>query len=373
MDYSGYSINVVREHNLKIISRLLFKQPLSCKELAQITDLSETAIKKNISQLLECNMVKVYEDINEKKSVGRQHIRYQINPNYGAFCGIDLSYGVDKFYIFDACGKELYSEHVDLDVKIVKKDYDSISEKIKYACKTLNVNLCEMAISIPGQIDSKTGIVNFSSRIGGDENINILESFKRNFPDIYILIQNDIRFAINGDALLINRSEDTMALYVQIGYGIVCAIVHNGKILSGYKDIAGEIGTKIDEVGTSVHEKCTVSAMMRKAKEFIEFNTYDEFLSLFKTDIRVQELVKGSARALAHEIDTISNSVGCNNIIILGAVTNYGDMYLDVVNNTLNGFTQNFERNVSFLKDNELIKKGMVKLLQERICYLLIN
>lgn len=373
MNYNGYSINIVREHNLKIITRLLYEKTLSCKELAEITDLSETAIKKNIAQLLDEGLVKVYSEEIKKKSVGRQHIRYQINEDYGAFACIDLSHEHDTILICDVCGNTLYLEKLNLKTFITKKDYNNICEIIKKQSKLLNVRIHEIAISIPGQIDPKSGIVNFSSRIQGEENERIQEHFATQFPNSLILIQNDIRFAIKGDELLNSRSQDTVALYIQIGYGIVSALVCNGKVIYGYKGIAGEIGTSVDENNISFHEKCSVSSLMLQAKEIATFDDLEGYMKEYAKNDEIKEQVKKSAQLLAHEIDTISNAVGANNIVLLGSITKYGSMYLNEVQTTLDNISKTFDREVCFLLGDDLIEKGMIKLLKERICYTVIK
>jgi len=45
----GYRTENIRKHNMKVIAGLLFKNELSCNEIAQRIGISETAVKKNIN------------------------------------------------------------------------------------------------------------------------------------------------------------------------------------------------------------------------------------------------------------------------------------------------------------------------------------
>ena len=79
----GYRTENIRKHNMKVIAGLLFKNELSCNEIAQRIGISETAVKKNINQLIENDWV-VHSDKEEiLRSRGGQHIRYKLTINMG--------------------------------------------------------------------------------------------------------------------------------------------------------------------------------------------------------------------------------------------------------------------------------------------------
>jgi len=367
MNLNGYSVDVVREHNLKLIMHFLYEKPKSCKELSIITGLSETAVKKNIVQLLENNMVQVYEEEDTKvKQIGRQHIRYIVDKNYGNFMLLDLSYSYDDLFFTDILGNVLYHEKITISHDISVKEIENLVKHLKELIKERKYNIKEIAISVPGQINETTGKINYSSRFSVEAYPRFIEIFNDNFKNIDIYTKNDLRFSIYGDPSLDERSKNTIASYVFIGYGIVSGFVKDGKIIQGLNGISGEIGSSFVNDESSVHDECAISALMKKVNIIYPCSSIDELVELYNTKEDIKELVLSSALVMAFQLDAISNAFGSSEIVVLGPATLFGDEYKGVIQNVLNK-NKSFPRKVDFVNADKFRLDGMLNVLKDKI------
>ena len=367
MEQYGYSVDVVRSHNLKLITRLLYKKPMSCKELSGVLGLSETAIKKNIVQLKTHNIITVFEDYTrEKKEVGRQHIRFTINDKFGAFVLIDLSHNHDSFLIKDFKGNDLYYEKLTLGKYIYKKDIFEISDRINDNLKKLGYSVKGIAVAVAGQVLEETGEILFSSRMETDVK-NIKALLHDYFGIDQIFIKNDIRFCVFGDKFYLQRSEKKNSIYIYVGYGVTCAILEKGKIISGVNDIAGEIGQSVCSDGVDLHEHCSMEAWMR----FYKFASIEECVDFYKTNKDFKEKILQSATILAEKVQIICDALGCDEVVLLGDISRFGDEYVNAFYNKINSGICSFKKKVECFNDSTMRQDGMFEVLKNNIISLI--
>lgn len=367
MEQYGYSVDVVRNHNLKLITRLLYQKPMSCKELSAVLGLSETAVKKNIVQLKEHNIITVYEDYSrKKKDIGRQHIRYTINDKFGAFVLIDLSHDHDSFLIKDFKGNDLYYEKLTLGKYIYKKDIYEISNRINDKLKELGYKVKEIAVAVSGQVLEETGEINFSSRMETDVK-NIKELLRDYFGIEQIFIKNDLRFCVFGDKYYLQRSERKNSIYIYVGFGVTCAILEKGKIISGVNDIAGEIGQSVCADGIDLHEHCSMEALMR----FYKFASIEECVDCYEKNTDFKKKILESATILAEKIQIICDALGCDEVVLLGDISRFGDDYVNAFYNKINSGICSFKKKVECFNDSTMRQDGMFEVLKNNIISLI--
>ena len=97
-----------------------------------------------------------------------------------------------------------------------------------------------VGIGIPGAVDSKAGVVHFSSNLFM-EDYKIKEMLSK-IIDCPIYIENDANAAAYGEFVCGSLQNCKNALALTLGTGIGCGIIIDGKIYSGGNSAAGEIG-----------------------------------------------------------------------------------------------------------------------------------
>ena len=368
MEQYGYGVDVVREHNLKLITKLLYQKPMSCKELSAVLGLSETAIKKNIVQMKEHDIVTVFEEVSrQKKDIGRQHIRYTINEKFGAFVLLDLSHRHDRFVIKDFKGNNLYYENLNLDRYIYKKDIFAVCDRIKAKLDELDVEVKEIAVSIAGQVQEETGEINFSSRLETDvTNIKVL--FQDYFGIKQVFVKNDLRFSVFGDKYYLKRSENKNSLYIYVGYGVTCAILEKGKIISGINDIAGEIGQSVCSDGLDLHEHCSMDAWMRH----YDLSDVEQLVDLYESDADCRKNIMHSAVFLAEKVQIVCDALGCDEVILLGDISRFGCDYVNAFEERINSGLCSFKKKVECFDDTAMRLDGMLEILKNNIISIII-
>ena len=128
-----------------------------------------------------------------------------------------------------------------------------------------NTKIKGVAISSPGAVDQKNGIIGGSSALPYIHNFKIVDELKKRF-ELPVSIENDANSAALGElAEGAGKGSDSMAFFV-IGTGIVGAIIINQKVWHGAHLFGGEFGYM--SIGTkSVSDLASPVAMANRYNE----------------------------------------------------------------------------------------------------------
>lgn len=360
----GYNVENVRRHNLKVIAKLLFGETLSCNEIAGRIGISETAVKKNISQLAESGLI-VHggANIDQPRTRGGQHIRYKINENYGCFVFISLSNEGDWFAVTDFAFQRCYREELKLKHIIMREEVERVVERIKQIVRQGNYGQIRgVAAAVPGQVDNETGDFVYSSRFDYSDIKNLVGMLAQSFlAPVYV--RNDTQFEVLGELEYEDFSKNTTVYYVDIGNGVSSVIVNNGRFIVGAHGVSGEIGNNITEDGENLHMHCAMQLLIEKCEPFLSEPSNEALIASFRTDRRVREIVLESARVLARQLDGITNALGSDLVILMGKVCEFGDDYADCIRNYFDRFPKSFQRRVVMSGHSDACYTGMRKTL----------
>jgi glucokinase len=105
---------------------------------------------------------------------------------------------------------------------------------------TPEVALEAVGCSIPGPLDSKSGVVYFSPNLGWRD-VPFVEMMQR-LLDVPIVIDDDAHCAALGEARMGAARGMDIAVYVTISTGVGAGIIIGGNIYRGAHGLAGEIG-----------------------------------------------------------------------------------------------------------------------------------
>ena len=362
----GYSVENVRKHNLKVIAELLFTESASCNEIATQIGISETAVKKNIVQLLGCGFVVNEEEENAPRSRGGQHIRYKINGDNGSFLFVSFSNDGDWFALTDFAFEKEYHEKLQLPTNLMLTDIKGVIEKIKVSIKQKGYKpLRGIAIAISGQVDRETGDFIFSSRFDLSDFNSLVGIFSQVFH-VPIFIRNDAQYDVLGELQHEDFSENNTVLYVKVGRGASGAIVNNGKFITGVRGIAGELGVARTIDGRTIHDHCAVLELVQKCAPYLKENTPEALFESYKTDERVREIVLHSAEILAQAIDSFTKILGIDKIILMGDIEKFGEAYVERMRAFFAENKIGFDRFVQFAHGENVRVIGMKKELRDK-------
>lgn len=359
----GYNVENVRRHNMKIIAKLLFKETLSCNEIAQQIGISETAVKKNISLLVEGGWV-IHNGEEEKiRTRGGQHIRYKINEAYGCFVFINFSNDGDWFSVTDFSFGREHREKLTMKHVVEKKDVEGVISRVLRIIKQKGFGpLRGVAAAVPGQIDNVTGDFIYSSRFDRSGIKNLVGMLTQGFH-APVYVRNDTQFEVLGELEHEDFSDNDTVYYVSIGWGVSSVIVNNGKFIVGTRGISGEIGENITEDGENVHMHCSFELLIEKCRPYLAAPVEEALIKSFANDARVREIVLESADVLAKQLDGITNALGCDRVILMGGICAFGSEYAERINKYFNMYPKGFARKVEMSRHENDCFVGMGKVL----------
>jgi len=158
---------------------------------------------------------------------------------------------------------ELQDKHAVNTPKDLNIFYDILTAEVNKIKQ--NTKIKGVAISSPGAVDQKNGIIGGSSALPYIHNFKIVDELKKRF-ELPVSIENDANSAALGElAEGAGKGSDSMAFFV-IGTGIGGAIIINQKVWHGAHLFGGEFGYM--SIGTkSVSDLASPVAMANRYNE----------------------------------------------------------------------------------------------------------
>lgn len=232
----------VKERNVYLVKQALLNQGSGTKQsIAQETGLSVTTCGSILNELFDSNEVLLDEEA-AAKSIGRPAKSYKINANYRLVCCFHLSSPT-------ADGKFNYQIHIfnmnreslaERTAEAKERSYEEIEGLLKELIEEFpSIYIISFGISgysVEGEWQASWGILHLNGR---DVEKDLSEAIGRK-----VIMENDMNAISYGIYKSIYEDSDvetvvTIAFYSDSNMG--SGIIHNGKILEGYRHSAGEI------------------------------------------------------------------------------------------------------------------------------------
>ena len=334
MREKGVKQKNVAHHNNKLVANLLVNEPLSCIELSRKTKLTHVATGIIVDRLLNMNLIRLHTDPPKKRTQGRQHVRYEINPHRAYYICISFKPFKNSFTIYDLMGRVVYSEGLP-DDKIDDIAIDRLEVKIRSALKWNDIDISEIAvasIAVPGRVDPNSGRVVVSSKI--DQEFNVKEKFREVFPLAVIDVKNDIDYACLGSIL----SEEFdyakgshLYLCAEEG-GTACCVVYNKEIVCGANGFGGEIGmARLDRNEDRLYDIIPIGTMTARCRRILgdDHIDIDAAIALSQENPAIREEFVKTARTLGTLLSNFVAVLGCSHIVFAGSIAKYPEFFFD--------------------------------------------
>lgn len=183
-----------------------------------------------------------------------------------------------------------------------------------------HANECSgMGIGIPGPVDTARGCVSLATNLKGFTDFPVVDYLKQ-FFDFPIYLDNDASVAGLAEALVGAGQGCPIVYYVTHSTGIGGALVVNGKLVSGRKGYAGEIGNIVIDRDRSdqsdvnslnvgaVENEASGSAMVRKAQKQLE-PTITSAQRIFQLAEEGNETAKEMIDTMAYDVASVLASI----------------------------------------------------------------
>ena len=227
----------------KILSILRERGPTSRVELSRILGISQTAVTRNIFQLLQKGIVRECEA--EKSEMGRRPVPIELCNDFCYTLGADIVGGTLKAALADLMGDivKYYEEPLQISrgAHAVLDQLISLLKKIISGSGIPREKITIAAIGTPGIFDPDTGKSQFTFFLKDWEDIDIRSKIYEALS-IETLIENDVNLDVMGERWKGEGKDYENILYIKLGQGLAARVVLDNKLIRGKHKMAGEIG-----------------------------------------------------------------------------------------------------------------------------------
>ncbi len=348
----GVNQTFARKVNSEMVMRLLRKQNMTAKELAERLQISTAAISIITTELLKNGYIRS-SAIKDDKKMGRSSILYSLNPDFACVAVVALSDKVVKIGIANMRG-EIVEEHCLKEVTVFDSElFYEVIIKMKEVLQNNydRIPLLGIEVSIPGKIDKDSGEIIQSvpfEPVCKQDKYYIKSLFNKHFK-VPVKVNNDLNLAIIGEQRMGADNKDVSnALLVHLGVGMGGALMFDGNIYEGKRGFAGEIGmltVRFDDTTYTLDGVCAFGGIQRAlaGKYGLDIpyrGIYEEYNTGNAT---VVEYVNKTAKVLGGVLKDVTELLELEEIIISGYASRFGQEYLrliqEEVNKSLNGTT----------------------------------
>lgn len=357
----GKNQSHIREINQQLVLELLKEKPLSCKEMADILHLSNTALAKITRELKDFKLI-IESQPPEKNEIGRRPIRLEINAKLGHIAIIDM----ENFFlkVFDFAGKMQHEltlptvlvydiEHLNNCIKLIK---DFLKEKkIK--------NLLSVIVITSGRINTDGSFI-YALRYKDASKINLKKMFEDNL-NAPVAVKNDVCLALvseyqNAQA---QKPDSVVMLYLDKGAG--CAFAWGGNVYEGNRGFAGEIGLIKDNLtGDILDNLISVRALIKLFEEAGHKLSLNQISQGFKTgEEQIVKVVNNFAKRVSKAIIDLLLILDTQIVLINGSIRSLGEGFLEIIRQELSQ-NQYLKTQVLYSKDENCTINGAFLLAQ---------
>lgn len=268
------------------------------------------------------------------------------------YIGIDLGGTNVRTLLVDETGKS-YSEVKDSTERENGPDY--VCAKIIRQISSLDTSVCGglsnvegIGIGVPGPVDVVKGTMIMATNLPGFENYPICEKLADKF-NLPVFIDNDANVAGLAEAILGAGKDYPTCYYVTISTGIGGAFVVNGKLVSGGRGHAGEIGNiivknngyKFGALNPGAAEgEASGTAITRKGKAILGEDKVahagDVFRLASEGDLKAQSIVDECISELATMFANIAHTIDPHCFVLGGGVMKSKDYFLTQLDEQFN-------------------------------------
>ena len=360
----GKTQSYSRVCNNMLVIKHLQQKDCSATELAEILSLSNATLSSILKQLLSIGIVKISGSQNVKE-LGRKRVVYTLNESFGLFLNVNMTNNTANISVANL-KEEILAKEI---IEIKKYNAEAIYKIILLATQLLLKDdtrafpLRCVVISLPGRVNQENGQLMLASHF--DKDLFVQEGFIKNqfgaqFPNVPILIKNDVNVAALGEMRKGSLVNVNNAVYISIDQGIGGSLVINGKLFGGDYGYSGEFGLlKINYRGESGYLDDFVS--LRVLRDEAEKITGEKvgrtrLIELYNENPKIHEIVVKSGHFLGNGLKTIIEMLDINKIVLGGRCILFGYEYLDAIKSELENLSSPVDVTFSFINgDSKLI------------------
>lgn len=233
-------IPVTSPASVAVFRRILTHGPLGRVDVSRATGLSQGAVTKAVTPLIEAGFVVESEAPRTGPIVGRPVSPLEVAHDRAHIVGVKVT--ADRSYgILTDLGANIVARHEVVNPSSEVADVVAgIREIVERLRQTSPRAIDGVGVAVSGDVDREQGIVRDSPLLGWRD--VSLASLVQDAVNIPVVVENDVRaLTVTEQFFGVGRDADSFAV-ITIGTGIGCGLLLGGHIVHGSHGVAGEIG-----------------------------------------------------------------------------------------------------------------------------------
>jgi predicted NBD/HSP70 family sugar kinase len=235
---------MIQDAERAVLERLMWRGPQTRRSLALASELS----RQSLSRLLfELEKRRIVESVKGHESFGgRKPAVVRINPELGFFIAVNFADTNSTVALADTSFRFQAMESISLPLR--DGPAKILGEVTKWTKRTLTrkAHLFGIAVSVPGPVDKRTGLLVHPPALSGWEGFSFPDFFRQTF-DVPILVDNDANMMALGELWMSRQAaeyawNECWVVVKLSANGIGAGIISEGRLYSGAAGGAGEIG-----------------------------------------------------------------------------------------------------------------------------------
>jgi predicted NBD/HSP70 family sugar kinase len=354
MELTGMnSKSMFNTNRLSVLKVLATNKIFTRVQISKLIGLKQATITKIINEMGALGMIYETGSIEGKK--GRRSIGIRLKSEKLKTLAVRISRDYYQLGIFDVSGK-LYS----VEDRIYVKN-ESVEQIITMLKDDINKTICAdnsilaIGIAVPGPYLRNEGKIAILADYEGWERIDFHKEFMNEFS-IPVCIDHDANAGVLAEWQYSHSSRKGVLLHIICGSGLGSGLIENGKLITGYRGIAGEIGhMSIEHDGplcSCGNRGCfrlyaTMPAFVRMTREKLHKHPHSCLNDLH--NISSDDIFDGARNGDAYCISAvkklgyfvgvgIANTVyayDANHIVISGKIVNGGELLMRFIKSTV--------------------------------------
>ncbi len=354
--------NTIANQEADLLLRVRAQEGLSRIDLARSLKLAPSTVGIYVDHLVEEGCL--FEGKGAEREFGRPPTILALNPQGGRFVGVDFEARNIMAIAVDFSQRPLKQYH---DTIAAEEPVESILAKIEHAIETVTTgddrDVLAIGVGVPGTIDSVKGIALSYKHIKGWENVPLVSRLKERFG-VPVFVENTIRTMALAE-LWFGQGRG-LRNFVCLGMrsGLGAGIIIDGQVYRGADNRAGEIGDWPCALGSANGTgKLPSGKAFTRLEEFASLQSLRNKLAsptgreedsgaaptaeappedLVKAAQAGDKVVLGFLDRVTQAFGLVLNQLNCafnpEKIILAGAFTVFGDLFLRPLEQNLNAF-----------------------------------
>lgn len=273
----GNSQYVRKINRMSVLNLIKEREPVSRRQLADITGLTPPAITGIIREFLEYGLVE--EEGLGLSGGGRKPVKLRFRPAAGYVIGVEVTRYESAIGIADLKNHPTDIRRFPIDMTEPSGGLDCLQvllREIMLQGETAGKRFLGMGLAFPGLINAPQGIVTRSINLGPAWRAFPLRETIRSMTGLATVIENNSNASALAERYFGGGQDSPDLVYVNLGEGISAGVMLDDRILQGFQGHAGEIGhIFMDENGPvcncgnqgCLESICGLPALLKQAEE----------------------------------------------------------------------------------------------------------